>query len=817
MINKLIAKVAVENTTYSFDSLFDYLVPEEFVKSITQGMRVKVPFGRGNQKRVGMVFSLCEVLEYSEKIKYIQGLLDDSPIISDEMLKIALWIKENTFCTYFDAIKVMIPAGLSINIIKQYSIARTVNCELTEYEQNILTFIKMAKNTSEIHSIIEDNISTEHKRAVKSLIDKGIILVDEYEKQRVKDEVLKIVRLSSEYINDEIEIKLTPKQRAVVTLLEEVESASFKEICYAVNVTTSVINNLIKKQVLFLAEQKVSRSLSADAEATKSPDDIILSEHQKKVFDGILELMRLDEPQAALLKGVTGSGKTSVFIKLIKQAIDTDRTAILLVPEISLTPQMLGQFQTLFGSMVAVIHSNLSAGQKNDEFERIKKGEAKIVIGTRSAIFAPLDNIGIIIMDEEGEHTYKSEKTPRYHARDIAKQRCFYHKALLLLASATPSIESFYNAKRGRYKLFELTQRYNNSLLPEVYMVDMKIEAELGNRTNFSEVLLHELGKNLEKGEQSLLLLNRRGFFTHISCLSCGNVECCPECQIPLTYHKINNTLVCHYCGYKQNFEERCSKCASKVIKNTGTGTQRIEEEIKQFFPKARVLRMDADTTMTKNAFDEKFSAFSKGDYDIMIGTQMIAKGLDFPNVTLVGVLLIDKSLYSGDYMGFERTFSLITQVVGRSGRADKKGRAYLQTYSPDHHVLELASRQDYDSFYNQEIEIRKALIFPPICNICVIGFSALTENDCVKYADEFSKLLMSNIKNSGKSFPIRILGPVRNVVARANGRYRYRLLLKCKNTAAFRKILEETVKKAMLSRRTRSVSIFVDMNGETI
>ena len=431
------------------------------------------------------------------------------------------------------------------------------------------------------------------------------------------------------------------------------------------------------------------------------------------MFDGILELMRLDEPQAALLKGVTGSGKTSVFIKLIKQAIDTDRTAILLVPEISLTPQMLGQFQTLFGSMVAVIHSNLSAGQKNDEFERIKKGEAKIVIGTRSAIFAPLDNIGIIIMDEEGEHTYKSEKTPRYHARDIAKQRCFYHKALLLLASATPSIESFYNAKRGRYKLFELTQRYNNSLLPEVYMVDMKIEAELGNRTNFSEVLLHELGKNLEKGEQSLLLLNRRGFFTHISCLSCGNVECCPECQIPLTYHKINNTLVCHYCGYKQNFEERCSKCASKVIKNTGTGTQRIEEEIKQFFPKARVLRMDADTTMTKNAFDEKFSAFSKGDYDIMIGTQMIAKGLDFPNVTLVGVLLIDKSLYSGDYMGFERTFSLITQVVGRSGRADKKGRAYLQTYSPDHHVLELASRQDYDSFYNQEIEIRKALIFP--------------------------------------------------------------------------------------------------------
>lgn len=818
MSNKrIIAKIGVERTTFSFDKLFDYLVPVGLESHAQRGVRVRIPFGRGNQNRIGVIFQTEIVSEVPKRVKDIESVLDDEPVLSDEMLKIAVWIKENTFCTYFDAVKTMIPSGMSLDIVPNFSLSGKVVSDLSEHEQNVMTFLKISKTKHEFNSIILDKTNPEQQKAIKGLIDKGILIVDEQTKKRVGDETQQVAVLSDSFLNDEINIRLTPKQKAVVVMLEEVESASFKEICYSANVTNSVINNLVKKGVLYKIEERISRSTSIDAVATESPDDIILSPHQQEVFDGISALMTGDKPSAALLKGITGSGKTSVFIKLIQKVLDSGRTAILLVPEISLTPQMLGQFQRLFGNLVAVIHSNLSMGQKSDEFERIKKGDAKIVIGTRSAIFAPLENIGIIIMDEEGEHTYKSEKTPRYHARDIAKQRCFYNNSLILMASATPSIESFYNAKRGRYKLFELTERYSNAVLPEVFMVDMKVEAELGNRSNFSEVLLHEIGKNLEKGEQTLLLLNRRGFNTHISCLSCGNIEYCPECQIPLTFHKINNTVACHYCGYKRTFDDKCSKCNSKVIKNTGTGTQRIEEEIKEFFPDARVLRMDADTTMTKNAFDEKFSAFSNGDYDIMIGTQMIAKGLDFPNVTLVGVLLIDKSLYAGDYMGFERTFSLITQVVGRSGRADKSGRAYLQTFSPDHYVLQLASRQDFDSFYEQEIAIRKAMIFPPLCSVCVIGFSAVAEGECVRAGNEFSSILIHNIKISGENFPLRVLGPAKSLISRANGRYRYRILLKCKNNRAFRIVLEKTVKEALQSKVLRNVSMFVDMNGETI
>lgn len=814
---RIIAKIGVEGTAFSFDMLFDYLVPIGLETKTQRGMRVRVLFGRGNQSRIGMIFQLDSIAETPQKVKQFQSVLDDEPVLSDEMLKVAVWIKENTFCTYFDAVKTMIPSGMSLDIVPNFRLSEKINHELSEYEQNVLTFLKISKTRNEFNSIILNNTDPQQVKTVKSLMDKGIIIVDEQTKKRVGDEKQQIAILSDSFLNGEITIRFTPKQKSVIIMLEEVESASFKEICYSANVTNSVINTLVKKGVIYQIEEKVSRSTSVDAVATESPNDIVLSAHQQEVFEGICALMTGDKPNAALLKGITGSGKTSVFIKLIQKVLDDGKTAILLVPEISLTPQMLGQFQRLFGNLVAVIHSNLSMGQKSDEFERIKKGDAKIVIGTRSAIFAPLENIGIIIMDEEGEHTYKSEKTPRYHARDIAKQRCFYNNSLILMASATPSIESFYNAKNGRYHLFELTERYSNAVLPEVFMVDMKVEAELGNRSNFSEVLLHEIGKNLEKGEQSLLLLNRRGFNTHISCLSCGNIEYCPECQIPLTFHKINNTVACHYCGYKRSFDDKCSKCNSKVIKNTGTGTQRIEEEIKEYFPQARVLRMDADTTMTKNAFDEKFSAFSSGEYDIMIGTQMIAKGLDFPNVTLVGVLLIDKSLYAGDYMGFERTFSLITQVVGRSGRADKVGRAYLQTFSPDHYVLQLASRQDFDSFYEQEIAIRKAMIFPPLCSICVVGFSAIDEGECVRAGNEFSKILMSNIELSGEKFPLRVLGPAKSLISRANGRYRYRILLKCKNNRAFRKVLEKTIKEALKSKVSRSASMFVDMNGETI
>lgn len=487
----------------------------------------------------------------------------------------------------------------------------------------------------------------------------------------------------------------------------------------------------------------------------------------------------------------------------------------MLVPEISLTPQMVKNFRELFGNTVAIVHSSLSMGQRADEYKRIRDGGAKIVIGTRSAVFAPLDNIGIIVIDEEGEHTYKSDRSPRYHARNVAKQRCFRHNSLLLLASATPSPDSMYNAKSGRYDLVTLKERYNRSELPEVYTVDMKAEYESGNRGNFSQALLHEIEVNLQKGEQTLLLLNRRGYHTHISCIKCGKVMECPNCGLPLTYHKANETLCCHYCGHTEKMPDVCPECKSRYITQSGTGTQRIEDEIRQYFPKARILRMDADTTMSKNAFANRFEEFGRGDYDIMVGTQMIAKGLDFENVTLVGVLSIDKSLYAGDYLGYERTFSLITQVVGRSGRGSKTGRAYLQTFSPDHYVLQLAAKQDYDEFYNQEIEVRKALLFPPFCDICLVGFSSLLEQPCVQAARRFLDIFKVRIGKEPKELPIRVLGPTKMGTGRLGGRFRNKLIIKCKFNRQFRAVLNDVLLEAYKDKAFLNVIFFVDINGE--
>lgn len=519
-------------------------------------------------------------------------------------------------------------------------------------------------------------------------------------------------------------------------------------------------------------------------------------------------------PKCALLRGVTGSGKTSVFIKLIARALASGKSAIMLVPEISLTPQMVGRFRRLFGSGVAVMHSSLSLGERADEYRRVKEGRARIVIGTRSAVFAPVRDLGIVVIDEEGEGTYKSESAPRYHTRDIAKQRCFAHSAFLLLASATPSLESYYFAKSGRYSLFELDERYNSAALPEVYMVDMREEAANGNHSAFSMTLLRELRSNLDRGEQSILLLNRRGYHTSVRCASCGAPAECPNCSLPLTYHKINDSLICHYCGFQKRVDRVCPKCGGKFFTMLGTGTQRIEDEISEAFPKARVLRMDADTTATKNAFERKFKAFAEGEYDIIVGTQMIAKGLDFPNVTLVGVLKTDNSLYAGDFRAYERTFSLITQVVGRSGRGGKRGRALIQTFSPEHYVLNLAAKQNYPAFYEEEIKLREAMLYPPFCDVVTVGFSSLLEKECGAAARKFAAMLAENAKPRGERLPLRILGPAPSAIGRINGRYRQKLMIKCRNSKALRALIENTLKQAYGDRAFHNVSFYADMNG---
>ena len=658
-------QAAVEGTAYSFDALFTYLVPEELCGRISAGMRVVVPFGRGNRSRIALVFAVEPAPADRSKLKYVSSIADSEPVISPEMVRLCKWIRDNTFCTYFDAFRAILPPGLSYTLQTRYEPVNGFTGSLTSGEQSLLTRI------SELRE--KYSPQPEDKPLLKALKDSGAIKESELLKRRVGDETTLMVKLA-ELPEGSEPPKLTPKQKQVLEFLEENSAASVHEVCYALNITAAVVKRLVGKGLLEEYEYQVFRLENTEGKS-ESPSDIVFSPKQQGVFNGLLKLMNDDAPKCALLRGVTGSGKTSVFIRLIDEAVKQGKTAIMLVPEISLTPQMVGKFRRLFGDDVAILHSSLSLGERADEYTRIKTGRAHIVVGTRSAVFAPVKNLGIIVIDEEGEGTYKSESAPRYHARDVAKQRCFYHNAFLLLASATPSLESYYNAKIGRYSLFELDERYNNAVLPDVYIVDMRVEQQNGNHSAFSMPLIDEMRKNLENGEQSILLLNRRGYHTSVRCATCGKAIECPNCALPLTYHKANGTVVCHYCGYSHTLTAVCPSCGGKFLTMKGTGTQRIEDEISEIFPKARILRMDADTTAAKNAFESKFKAFAAGEYDIIVGTQMIAKGLDFPNVTLVGVLKTDNSLYAGDFRAYERTFSLITQVVGRGRPRRQAGK----------------------------------------------------------------------------------------------------------------------------------------------
>lgn len=813
----LVAAVAVDKCLYPFDKLYDYIVPDRFEGSVGVGQLVTVPFGKGNKKRVALVYGLERKSCDPAKLKPITDISQNGIALSDEQLGLSVWLKENTFCTYFDAVRTILPPGLNFSIHASYCLNKenTDRSGLLPEELTVLEELEAVKSEKRLSQMIEEVGSPERSKAIEGLKAKGFIVTNEEMKRHIGDETEQMVRLAEDFEQNDRAAKLTPKQKSVIDALAEYEAASVKELCYICGVTSVVIKNLVKYGLLEEYTYTVSRIDTSEGERIRNPEDILLSICQQEAYDRLEAMTDGEKPRCALLHGVTGSGKTSVFIKLINKTIKSGRTALMLVPEISLTPQMVKNFRALFGNTVAIVHSSLSMGQRADEYKRIRDGGAKIVIGTRSAVFAPLDNIGIIVIDEEGEHTYKSDRSPRYHARNVAKQRCFRHNSLLLLASATPSPDSMYNAKSGRYSLVTLKERYNRSALPEVYTVDMKAEYESGNRGNFSQALLHEIDVNLQKGEQTLLLLNRRGYHTHISCIKCGKVMECPNCGLPLTYHKANETMCCHYCGHTEKMPDSCPECKSKYITQSGTGTQRIEDEIGQYFPKARILRMDADTTMSKNAFTNRFEEFGRGEYDIMVGTQMIAKGLDFENVTLVGVLSIDKSLYAGDYLGYERTFSLITQVVGRSGRGSKTGRAYLQTFSPDHYVLQLAAKQDYDEFYNQEIEVRKALLFPPFCDICLIGFSSLLEQPCLQAARRFLAIFKNRIGKEPKELPIRVLGPTKMGTGRLGGRFRNKLIIKCKFNRQFRTVLNDVLLEAYKDKAFLNVNFFVDINGE--
>ncbi|WP_312641672.1 primosomal protein N' [Hydrogenoanaerobacterium sp.] len=816
MTVRLIAKVAVDKAAFHFDKLYDYLVPVEYQPIVRPGCRVLVPFGAGNRKRQGVILGVekPEETAQTQKIKPLSLLLDEEIYLTPELLELVYYLKENTFCTYYDAVKTLLPAGVGYNLGFVYHANPQPPAGiavLSGEEQALLDYVRGRKAPILKEKLCEVFGLTPENPMLKKLTAEGWLLCEESARRRIGDETITMVRLCgdcAEGIPDNV--KLTPKQRSVLELLCSVGTASVKEVGYFTGTTGAVIKTLEKKGMVELFEHEVLRSPITDSGVRAQ--QTVLTEHQQVAYEGIKALYYKNEPAVSLLYGVTGSGKTSVFLRLIEDVVAQNRQVIVLVPEISLTPQTIEVFISRFGRRVAILHSGLSMGERLDEWKRIRTGQVDIAVGTRSAVFAPFENLGIIIIDEEQENTYKSEASPRYHAREVAKMRILRHKAQLVLCSATPSIETYYHANAGRYHLFTLTERFGDAVLPAVSVVDMDAEQREGNLLSISHVLGEQIAENLQNKQQSILLLNRRGYNTLVKCTSCNTAVSCPHCSIGLIYHHANGRLMCHYCGYSRDLAQKCGVCGSEYVKYAGAGTQKLEDELKMLFPSARILRMDADTTMAKHAYEESFKRFASGDYDIMVGTQMVAKGLNFPNVTLVGVLAADSTLFGDNFKSEERTFSLLTQVVGRSGRGELHGRAYIQTHFPENEIFTLAAQQDYERFYENEIATRKIMLYPPFCQMCAVGFSGENEHEVISAAQNFQNSLTETAKRHYPDLPLRILGVTPNTVLRVSGKFRYKIIIKCRGSKAFRTMMADVLVQFGKQRGGKGISVYADL-----
>ncbi len=818
VLSPMTVQVALDGAAPGYDRLYSYVVRGKLREQIRPGMRVSVPFGKANRRRLGMVLEQAVTeLETDQplKLKPVADVLEQEPVLTDELLMLVRWLHEHTFCTWYDAVRAVLPGGMKMRLEENYVLLPVPEgTELTPYEEMLLQAANAAKTERERQAVLQRGEIESQLHVIDSLVAKGCLAPVDAGKMLIGDSTQRCVQLTPEFRENPQWFRPTPKQRGVIAVLQEHETLSVKECAYWGGVTEGVVKNLVKAGIAEEFSTELLR-VPRDAQATVSPEDTVLSPQQQAAYDAASAAILARKAAAFLLYGVTGSGKTAVFEQLIALTLKQGRQVLLLIPEISLTPQIVQYFQSRFGNQVALIHSGLSLGQRLDTDKLIRRGEVHIVIGTRSAVFAPLQDVGLIILDEEGEHSYKSESAPRYHAAEVARARCKYHNAVLMLASATPSLESRYLADRGVYTLLRMDQRYNQAPLPAVTVVDMNEEMMRGNGSPFSETLADALRENLERGEQSILLLNRRGYHTLMQCTKCYEPLYCPNCSVPMTYHKANNSMMCHYCGHIQPPETVCPKCGNKKMRQMGFGTQKLEEELAALLPDARILRMDADTTMARSSYETGFRAFANQEYDILCGTQMIGKGLDFPNVTLVGVVSVDKALFAGDYRSYERTFSLVTQVVGRGGRGKRPGRAILQTYMPQHYVLTLAAQQDYDRFYAEELEMRRALMFPPVCDLCVIGFSGVQQARVQAASERFVQLIGETVQRLGLRLPLRVLGPVDAAYGRINGKYRRRVLMKCKNTAQMRAFIRSLLEQAYADKAFAQVTVFADMNGD--
>ena len=744
--------VAVSNATFHFDKLYTYAVMPAQQDAVRLGSMVLVPFGRGSRARMGMVLA-CDAEPESSKLKYLFDVAPASACLTPELLKLVYFLKERTFCTYYEAVKAVIPYGAQYKpAVAADGVTPVLQKQLTRHTEN------------------------------------------------------------SYQLAGELPAKPKPtaKQLAAVALLSggprtqgELEEKG---------ISRAVLDNLCTKGVL--ACTRVNRSIDLYASIPLQNEPIVLTEEQQAAYGALLPHLEDTAPHSALLYGVTGSGKTLVFLKLIERCLQLGRKALVLVPEISLTPQMILRLKSQFGRRVAVQHSALNHTERLLQWQMIQDGGADIVVGTRSAIFSPLENIGLVIIDEEQEHTYRSESAPRYSAHEVARQRAAENGALLLLASATPSTESYFAAQKGRTQLVRLTKRYGGNPLPSVQIVDMRAELASGNPREISLALEDAIRRNLEAHKQTILLLNRRGYQTVAQCEDCREVLKCPKCSVPMVYHKASHKLLCHYCGSQMDPPPKnCPACGGK-LQYRGFGTQKAEEELAKLFPEARILRMDQDSTAAKDAHEKLLARFADHEYDIMVGTQMVAKGLDFEDVTLVGVLGIDSLLFAQGFRAYETVFSLITQVVGRSGRAKDPGFAIIQTTDPDNPVLNLAAAQDYDAFFEQEIAYRRLGLYPPFCGLCVIGFAGGKEIEVARAAARFSALLGQQAARQ-PDLPLRVLGPTPGNIEKINDTYRYKLTIKCRNDRRFRDLVRETLGLYEQEKLPSKASVVVDLHSD--
>ena len=810
-------KVAVSAAPYSIDKPYSYLVPESLAAAAVPGVRVMVPFGRGNKESEGLILARVQEPKLPGS-KAIRQILDSEPVLDKAGIDLALWMRGRYFCTVFEAVKTILPAGLWYGLREIWSLAMEPEAARSAAvgipgAWQVLDLLEKQGGKADIR-VLRDALGDGAEKPLKAMKKAEILTCETDAKRKIADKSHRMVELA---VNTEDAYALTePKRRSaparyeVVNFLATAGRTPAAEVSYYTGASARTLKSMEKAGLIAFSEEEELRVPSLD-DVEPGPE-IVLNEEQQRAFEEILGRVQAAKPSVTLLHGVTGSGKTQVYLRLVQETLALGKTAMVLVPEIVLTPQMMRKFSSYFGSRVAMLHSSLKMTERYDQWKRIRRGEVDVVLGTRSALFAPLKNLGLIVMDEEQEGSYQSENVPRYDAREVAKYLCVREKAALVFGSATPTVETAWAAEQGSYQKALLRRRYNENALPEVLIADLRQEILNGNPGLISTPLRQELEKNLAAGEQSILFLNRRGSSRMLLCGECGYVPQCPRCSTAMTYHSANGRLMCHYCGHSEPAADTCPECGG-WMKHVGAGTQKVEEELRELFPEAGILRMDADTTV--GGHEEILQTFERERVPILLGTQMVAKGLDFENVTLVGVLSADISLYVDNYRAAERTFSLLTQVVGRAGRGGKTGRAVIQTYTPGNDVIRCAARQDYDAFYESEIRMRRLRRYPPFADLFTVTVSGTEEGRVLRAAVSVRETLRQLCRRpelaAGEP---EVLGPAPAPVVKVNNRFRYRCTLVGKNDKATREMLAWLQKDFAKDSANRGMNLFVDHNA---